>query len=83
MIKGVDTCNRTACQVPLGEKRWWNTCTEAFYCQKCMLMITQYPENRHIFEDKALLYRYMPGMIERLETHHLGGPRVVAQYFPS
>lgn len=49
--KGFDTCNRTACQVPLERRRWFNTSTRKYYCQKCMLLITRWPENRNIFED--------------------------------
>jgi len=38
--KGVETCNVTACQQPLG-LRWWNLSTRAFYCRGCAAKINR------------------------------------------
>lgn len=55
LIKGFDTCNRTACQVPLGERKWFNTSTRWYYCYNCMIKITSWPENMNIFENHSIL----------------------------
>ena len=42
--KGVTRCNRTACQTELGKpghRRWWNTVTRAWYCQRCAFRINE------------------------------------------
>ena len=28
-------CNRTACQKPIKGNNWWNSSTEAYYCEDC------------------------------------------------
>ncbi len=45
-------CYRTACKRP--HQFQWNTSTEAYYCCGCKSLITQYPENAHLFEDHRL-----------------------------
>jgi len=35
LVKGETACNRSACQEPLGNERWFNKETRAFYCKSC------------------------------------------------
>ena len=39
--KGETRCNRMACQVELGDHRWWNRSTRAYYCRACALRINE------------------------------------------
>ncbi len=45
LIKGETACNRRACQRDLTRQspRWWNTGTNAWYCQGCALRINMSP----------------------------------------
>lgn len=45
LVKGQTACNRSACQRDLtrGGARWWNTGTNAWYCQACAFRINESP----------------------------------------
>ena len=40
-VKGVTACNRSACQAPLTDDRFWNNSTRAYYCRYCALKINR------------------------------------------
>ena len=41
LVKGVTACNRSACQAPLRDERFWNTSTRAYYCRSCAQKINR------------------------------------------
>ena len=55
--KGIDLCNRTACQTPINVF-YFNNVTDAFYCDKCAELINAsdtlciLDDSKKIFEDK-------------------------------
>lgn len=46
LVKGITSCNRTACQVKLDkDNTWWNEVMQANYCEKCAELINYDPNN--------------------------------------
>lgn len=55
-VKGVDLCNRTACQAELVSGAiYYNNSTEASYCPRCAYLINKYNPNLCVLDSSKVL----------------------------